>query len=77
MKKVVLKVFQNFQENTCEKEIPTKVFSCEFFFSCENVFKDTFFTKRLWTTATEDINNRSQNHHGLYSTFLNFLSFSD
>ena len=74
MKKVVLKAFQNFQENTCEKEIPIKVFSCKFF---EKNFKDTFFTEPLWTTASEDINNRSQNHHGLYSTFLNFLSISD
>ena len=44
MKKVVLKVFQNFQENTCEKEIPTKVCSCEFFFHVK-MFLRTLFSR--------------------------------
>ena len=35
--------------NFVEKEALAQVFSCDF---CE-VFKNTFFTEHLWTTATE------------------------
>ena len=63
---VFLKISQNSQENTCartslliklqaeagnfvKKETLTQVFSYEF---CE-VFRNTFFTEHLWTTASE------------------------
>ena len=57
-KKVFLKISQNSQENTCAGARPAtlltkklwlaQVFSCEF---CE-VFKNTFFTEHLRTTAS-------------------------
>ena len=58
-KKVVLKISQNSQENTCvgvcltwnftKKETPTQLFYCEF---CE-IFKNTFFIKHLrWLLLT-------------------------
>ena len=37
-----------------KKETPTQVFSCEF---CE-IFKNTFFTEHLWTTASVWINSK-------------------
>ena len=63
IKKVFLKISQNSQENTCarvsscrpharnfiKRETLAQVFSCEF---CE-IFKNTFFTEQLWTTASE------------------------
>ena len=66
MKKGVLEFSQNSQEKTCtrviflnevgglqacnfiKKETLAQVFSCEF---CE-IFKNTFFTEHLWTTAS-------------------------
>ena len=65
MKKGVLEISQNLQEKTCTRVIflnevaacrpatllkkrLTQVFSCEF---CE-IFKNTFFTEYLWTTAS-------------------------
>ena len=66
MKKGVLEISQNSQEKTCtrviflnkvaglqacnfiKKETVAQVFSCEF---CE-IFKNTFFTEYLWTTAS-------------------------
>ena len=66
MKKGVLEFSQNSQEKTCtrviflnevaglqacnfiKKETVAQVFSCEF---CE-IFKNTFFTEHLWTTAS-------------------------
>ena len=65
-KKVFLKISQNSQENTCarisflvklqaepcnfiKKETLAKVFSCEF----REIFKNTFFTELLWTTASD------------------------
>ena len=64
MKKVFLEISQNSQENTCarasfliklqaynfiKKETLTQVFSCEF---CK-IFKNTYFTEHLWTTASK------------------------
>ena len=37
-----------------KKETLTRVFSCEF---CE-IFKNTFFTEHLWTTASWEINSK-------------------
>ena len=66
MKKGVLEISQNSQETTCarvifknkvaglqacnfiKKETLAQVLSCEF---CE-IFKKTFFTEHLWTTAS-------------------------
>ena len=66
MKKGVLEISQKSQEKTCtrviflnkvaglqacnfiKKETVAQVFSCEF---CE-IFKNTFFTEYLWTTAS-------------------------
>ena len=60
-KKKFLEISQNSQENSCtrvsflikaynfiKKETLAQVFSCEF---CE-IFKNTFFTEHLWTTAS-------------------------
>ena len=55
LKKVFLKISQNSQENNCDKDCfliklqatLAQVFSYEF---CE-IFKNTFFTEQLWTTA--------------------------
>ena len=64
-KKVLLKISQNLQENTCarvytlKKEILERVFSCQFY----EIFKNTFFTKqfeRIWINHSRDwINNFS------------------
>ena len=51
MKKVLLEISQNSQENTCnfiKKETLAQLFSCEF---CQ-ISKNTFFTEHLWTTAS-------------------------
>ena len=47
MKKVLLEISQNSQENTCnfiKKETLAQLFSCEF---CE-ISKNTFSTEHLW-----------------------------
>ena len=66
IQKGVLKISQNSQENTCarvffkiklqawgliKKETLAQVFSCEF---CE-ISKNTFFTDRLWTSASNKV----------------------
>ena len=64
LKKVLLKIAQNSQENNCagdscrlsaynfiKKETPTQVFSCEF---CE-FFNNTYFIKHLRTAGSEMI----------------------
>ena len=68
IKKVFLKISPNSQENTCARvsyliklqastcnfiknEIRAQVFSCEFF----QIFKNTYFTEHLWTTASETL----------------------
>ena len=62
-----LKISQNSQENTCarlsfliklqasfmRKDTLTQVFYCDFW----EVFKNTFFTEQLWTTASEILEN--------------------
>ena len=63
-KKMFVEIWQNSQENTCarasfliklqaynfiKKETLTQVFSCEF---CK-IFKNTYFTEHLWTTASK------------------------
>ena len=54
IKKGVLRILQNSQENTCvrvnfiKKETLAQVFSCEF---CK-ISKNTFFTEHHWTTAS-------------------------
>ena len=59
-KKLLLEISQNSQPNTCarvsflikfKKETLAQVLSCEF---CE-IFKNTFLTEHLWTTASESI----------------------
>ena len=65
VKKVLLKISQSSQENTCarvsfliklqacnfiKKETLAQVFSCGFW----EISKNTFFTEDLWTTASED-----------------------
>ena len=65
MKKGVLRISQNSQENTCVKvsglrtatllkKRLAQVFSCEFY----EIFKNTFFTEHLWTTASINIDLR-------------------
>ena len=50
--KVFLGISQNSQENTCDRvsfliKLQAQVFFCE---SCD-IFKNTYFTEHLWTTA--------------------------
>ena len=62
MKKVFLKILQNLQVNTCArtsvliKFIKTRNFikrETLFSFEIYGIFKNTFFTEHLWTTASE------------------------
>ena len=87
-KKVFLEISQSSQENTCarvslliklqacnfvKKETLAQVFTCEF---CE-IFKSTFFTEHLWTTASEgpyhNIRMRLGNALVLYDLYGLFL----
>ena len=54
-KKLLLKILENSQENTCTEvffyqSYRSQVFSCEFW----EIFKNTYFVKHWWTDAFEN-----------------------
>ena len=48
-----LEILRNLQENFIKKETLAQVFSCEFY----EIFKNTFFTENLRTTASDSVSS--------------------